>query len=303
VTRVGISQGSQAKLRNAAEADPVVFEAVLSGRDFSKLSSFILDQCGIRLPLSKKQMLEGRLRRRLRTLGFNSFDRYMEYLLGPEGEKNAEFIHLIDEVTTNKTDFFRESKHFELLTKSVLPELIDTHGLGVRTKLNVWSAGCSTGEEPYTIAMVLSEFAETVPAYHFSVLATDISTKVLEKAAKAIYESAQVEVIPMQLKKKYLLKSKERNRNLVRVTPALRALVRFQRLNLLERAFAIGQPMGVVFCRNVLIYFDRATQEAVLKNICRYMTTGGYLFTGHSETLHNMDLPLEQCDSTVYRRL
>jgi chemotaxis protein methyltransferase CheR len=104
------------------------------------------------------------------------------------------------------------------------------------------------------------------------------------------------------LKKKYLLKSKDRSRNLVRVVPRLRALVRFQRLNLLDKAFEISQRMGVVFCRNVLIYFDRATQEAVLRHICQYMIAGGYLFTGHSETLHNMDLPLEQCNSTVYRR-
>jgi chemotaxis protein methyltransferase CheR len=289
-------------LRNTTETDAVVFDAVLSNRDFSDLSRFILDQCGIKIPPGKKQMLEGRLRKRLRILGFSSFDRYLEYLSGPEGRKNAEFINMIDEVTTNKTDFFRESQHFKLLTESVLPELIDRHGLGVRTKLNVWSAGCSTGEEPYTLAMVLSEFAQKVPAFDFSILATDISTKVLEKADKGIYESSQIDVIPMQLRKKYLLKSKDKSRNQVRVAPGLRALVRFQRLNLLDRAFTISQHMGVIFCRNVLIYFDRPTQEAVLRHICRYLTEGGYLFTGHSESLHNMDLPLEQCDSTVYRR-
>jgi chemotaxis protein methyltransferase CheR len=238
----------------------------------------------------------------LRTLGFSSFESYLEYLFGQEGANNAEVIHLIDEVTTNKTDFFRESKHFDFLTRSVLPELIDRHGLGVRTKLNVWSAGCSTGEEPYTLAMVLSEFAQSVPAFDFSILATDISTKVLEKAAKGIYESAQAEAIPILLRKKYLLKSKDRSLNLVRVAPGLRALVKFQRLNFLDKAFGITQRMGVVFCRNVLIYFDRPTQEAVLRRICQYMISGGYLFTGHSETLHNMDLPLDQCDPTVYRR-
>jgi chemotaxis protein methyltransferase CheR len=301
--RHGNSQGSPAMQTNIAEMDAaVVFDAVLSNRDFSNLSRFILAQCGIRIPPSKKQMLEGRLRRRLRILGFSSFERYLEYLLGPEGEENAEYIHLIDEVTTNKTDFFRENKHFTFLTRSVLPELIDAHGLGVRKTLNVWSAGCSTGEEPYTLAIVLSEFAQQVPAFNFAILATDISTKVLEKAGKGIYESAQIDVIPMPLRKKYLLKSKDRSRNLVRVAPGLRARVRFQRLNLLDRAFAISQRMGVVFCRNVLIYFDRATQEAVLRKICQYLTSGGYLFTGHSETLHNMDLPLEQCNATVYRK-
>ena len=289
-------------LRNKAETDVVVFDAALSDRDFSDLSRFIHAQCGIKVPPSKKIMLEGRLRRRLRILGFSSFERYLEYLFGPEGAKNSECIHLIDEVTTNKTDFFRESKHFDFLAQSVLPELIDRYGLGVRTKLNVWSAGCSTGEEPYTLAIVLSEFAQSVPGFDFSILATDISTKVLEKAADGIYESAQIEVIPLHLRKRYLLRSKDRSRDLVRVVPWLRTLVRFQRLNFLDNVFAISQRMGVVFCRNVLIYFDRATQEAVLRRICGYMISGGYLFTGHSETLHNMDLPLEQRNSTVYRR-
>jgi chemotaxis protein methyltransferase CheR len=288
---------------NTAGKDAVVFDAVLSGRDFSKLSKFIHAHCGIKVPPSKKQMLEGRLRRRLRTLGFNSFDTYLDYLFGQAGAKNAEFIHLIDEVTTNKTDFFRESKHFTFLTQKVLPELIQKHGLGVRKRLHVWSAGCSTGEEPYTLAMVLSQFAQSVPSFDFSILATDISTKVLEKAAKGIYESSQIDVIPMQYKKNYLMRSKDRSSTLVRVAPGLRAMVKFQRLNFLDSSFAITQRMGVVFCRNVLIYFDRATQQAVLRHICQYMVSGGYLFTGHSETLHNMDLPLDQCNATVYRRL
>jgi len=289
-------------LRNKAEADAFVFEAVLSDRDFCDLSKFIRAQCGIKVPPSKKLMLEGRLRRRLRTLGFSSFELYLKYLFSQEGAKNSEYIHLINEVTTNKTDFFREGKHFDFLTQYVLPELVDRYGLGVRTKLNVWSAGCSTGEEAYTLAMVLSEFAESVPAFDFSILATDISTKVLAKAADGIYEAAQIEVIPLLLRKKYLLKSKDKSRGLVRVAPSLRTLVRFQRLNFLDNAFAINQRMAVVFCRNVLIYFERTAQEAVLRRICRHMISGGYLFTGHSETLHNMDLPLDHCKSTVYRR-
>jgi chemotaxis protein methyltransferase CheR len=287
---------------NTAEADAVVFDTVLSSRDFANLSRFILDQCGIKMPPSKKQMLEGRLRKRLRVLGFNSFERYLEYLFGPEGKEKAEFVYMIDEVTTNKTDFFRENQHFNFLTKVALPELIEQYGMGVRSTLNVWSAGCSTGEEPYTLAMVLSEFAQKVPAFDFSIVATDISTKVLEKAGRGIYESSHIEPVPMPLRKKYLLKSKDQSRNLVRITPGVRSLVRFQRLNLLDKVFNVNKRMAVVFCRNVLIYFDRKTQESVLRHICQHLLEGGYLFTGHSETLHNMDLPLEQRNSTVYRR-
>ena len=142
---------------------------------FRRLSEFIHASCGIKLPPAKKTMLEGRLRKRLRALGMTSFDRYCEYLFSSQGLR-SEYIHMIDAVTTNKTDFFREPDHFDYLSQSVLPELVGLHGLGVRKTLNVWSAGCSTGEEPYTLAMVLSEFAEECPGFHFSILATDIST-------------------------------------------------------------------------------------------------------------------------------
>ncbi|MFZ2448099.1 MAG: protein-glutamate O-methyltransferase [Syntrophobacteraceae bacterium] len=289
-------------MHKKAIVDVNVFSAVLSNKDFSELAGFIRAQCGIKIPPSKKQMLEGRLRKRLRALGIDSFERYLSYLFGPEGARTSEYVHLIDEVTTNKTDFFREKSHFDLLTQSVLPDLGERFDLGVRTRLNVWSAGCSTGEEPYTLAMVLSEYALAVPNFKFSVLATDISMKVLEKAVKGIYESDRAEAIPMPLRKRYLLRSKDRGGNLVRIAPELRSRVSFMRLNFLEDSFHGAQRMGVIFCRNVLIYFDRPTQEMVLRKLCGRLTDGGYLFTGHSETLHSMDLPLDQVASTVYRK-
>ena len=209
---------------------------------------------------------------------------------------------MIDVVTTNKTDFFREPDHFDYLSERVLPELVLSHGVGVRKKLNVWSAACSTGEEPYTLAMVLSEFAEGCPGFYFSILATDISTAVLEKARSGIYDHDRVIPIPMVLRKKYLLKSKEKVKGLVRIVPALRNSVRFERLNFLDEEYGIDEPMAIVFCRNVLIYFDRSTQEKLVNRLSQQLISGGYLFVGHSESLHGMDLPLVQTATSIYRK-
>jgi chemotaxis protein methyltransferase CheR len=274
----------------------------MSDGQFARLSEYIRTACGIKLPPAKKTMLEGRLRKRLHALGIESFDRYCEHLFSSHGSE-SEYIHMIDVVTTNKTDFFREPDHFDYLSETVLPELVSAHGPGVRNRLIVWSAGCSTGEEPYTLAMVLSEFAEQCPGFRFSILATDISTAVLEKAKSGIYEHEKVAPIPMMFRKKYLLKSKDRDKGLVRIAPELRAAVRFERLNFMEEDYEIAESIGVVFCRNVIIYFDRLTQEQFLKRISQYLMPGGYLFVGHSESLHSMDLPLVQTATTVYRKL
>ncbi len=273
----------------------------MSEKDFSRLSTFIHTEYGIKLPPAKKIMLEARLQKRLRALSLRSFHDYIEYVFSSEGTRQ-ELIQLIDLVTTNKTDFFREPAHFEYLVNSALPDLINRKQAGARTVLKVWSAGCSTGEEPYTLAIVLNEFAEKNAGFHFSILATDISTRVLEKARTAIYEVEKVEPVPLNLKKKYLMKSKERDKNLVRVKPYLRGLIRFQRLNLVDSHYSMLEPMEIVFFRNVIIYFDRPTQEAIINRICKYLKSGGYIFMGHSETLFSMNVPLEQEKPTIYRR-
>ena len=279
--------------------DDGIFSVRMSDKEFVRLSEFIEASCGIELPQAKKTMLEGRLRKRLRALGIESFERYCEFLFSPGGSQ-SEYIHMIDAVTTNKTDFFREPDHFDYLFERILPELAPLYGFG--KKLNVWSAACSTGEEPYTLAMVLSEFAESCPGVGFSILATDISSAVLEKAKSGIYEHARVSPIPMALRKKYLLKSKKEDKGLVRVVPQLRNSVRFERLNFMEEEYGINEPMAIVFCRNVLIYFDRSTQEKLLKRLSQHLVSGGYLFVGHSENLRGMDLPLAQEDASIFRK-
>lgn len=276
---------------------------VMSTGDFNRLSSFISSRCGIKLPPQKKTMLEGRLRKRLRSLGLDSFTDYCEYLFS-QGGLQDECVHMVDMVTTNKTDFFREPQHFHFLTQKALPVLTQELGWGLgENRLKVWSAGCATGEEPYTLAMFLSEFSSTSAGFNFAILATDISTRALDKARLAIYEHEAVEPVPLPWRKKYLLRSKQRSRDLVRIAPELRALVHFRSLNFMDDNYRLREPQEVILCRNVMIYFDRPTQLAVLQRLCRHLRQGGYLFIGHSETLHGLDLPLVQCAPTIYRKI
>ncbi len=271
----------------------------MTDSEFNRFGEFIHKQCGIKMPLSKKTMLQTRLHKRLRLLRHTSYADYADYVFSPKGTEE-ELYHMIDAVTTNKTDFFREPKHFDFLRTHVLTA---SRKDGARTPaghMKFWSAGCSTGEEPYTLAMVLAEHAQSNPSFHFSILGTDISTKVLHQAAQAVYPHEKIEPVPLQMRKKYLLKSKDKP--LVRICPQLRARVTFARQNFMDAHYAVKDIMNVVFCRNVIIYFDRETQEAILGRICRHLAPGGYLFMGHSETLSGMALPLQLLSSSIYRK-
>ncbi len=280
-----------------------MFYSDLSEQNFEKLSKIIHDTWGVKMPPSKKGMLQTRLAKRLRSLNFDTFDQYCQYLFSPEGARNEQ-IHLIDVVTTNKTDFFREPESFNYLVQKILPELVIDHGIGLRKKLMVWSAGCSTGEEPYTLAMVLSEFAHRCPgfAFDYSILATDISISVLEKAKAAIYKQELTEPIPPDMKRKYLLQSKDRSKKLARVVPELRAQVQFRCLNLMDE-FKMREWMDIIFCRNVIIYFERDTQAELFLRFCEKLAPGGYLFLGHSESLNGLSLPLTPVVPTIYRKI
>ncbi|HRR68273.1 MAG TPA: protein-glutamate O-methyltransferase [Desulfomonilia bacterium] len=284
------------------ENGSVFLRAGLSQELFSRLSDFIYRESGIKMPLTKKTMLEARLQKRLRSMGLTSYDEYCSYLFSPEGIAN-ELVHMIDVVTTNKTDFFREAQHFEYLIEHVLPSLVQSRGAGIRRPFMAWSAACSSGEEPYTLAMVLDQFSRRARGFTFQVLGTDISTRVLETARDGIYHEERIEQIPLELRSSYFMKSRDRSRKLVRVVPELRAHVKFRRLNFMEDDFGMREKMDVVFCRNVLIYFDRPTQEAVINRICGHLHSGGYLFTGHSETINGMKVPLTPVANTVSRRI
>jgi chemotaxis protein methyltransferase CheR len=271
----------------------------LSNADFSRLRDLIYREAGINLSADKKIMLETRLRRRLRSLDLPTCGQYCEYAFAP-ANREQELTHLIDAVTTNKTDFFREAGHFAYLTTKALPALAVRHG-AARTSL-AWSAGCSSGEEPYTLAMVLNEYAEATPGFRFKVLATDICTTVLKKASMGVFKSDLTQPVPSDLFRKYFMRSRDPSSDVVRVVPELRAQVEFRRLNFMDSDFGLSEAPEIIFCRNVIIYFDRGTQVSLLRKLVGHLAPGGYFFAGHSESLQGMDLPLVPAGPSVYRK-
>ena len=273
----------------------------ISAHDYARLCSLIHAESGINLGAEKKTMLEIRIKRRLKALDLASYRAYCEYLFGQRGMRE-EIGHLIDVVSTNKTDFFREPRHFDFFVQTALPEWITARGAASRPFL-VWSAGCSTGEEPYTLGIVLSEYAQAHPGFRFRVLASDISTIVLEKAVRGVYPEESTKSIPQALKRKYFLRSRDSSMPRVRIAPELRALIEFRRLNFMDADYEIGDPIDAIFCRNVIIYFDRPTQERILARLCKHLLPGGYLFVGHAETLHTMKLPLAPVAPSLYKRV
>jgi chemotaxis protein methyltransferase CheR len=270
----------------------------LSSRNFDILSRYIYDYSGIKMPIGKKTMLEGRLRRRLRFVGIDGLNQYCEYLFN-DGGIESEAIHLIDVVTTNKTDFFREPTHFDHLTSKALPDLV---AKGHR-RLRVWSSACSIGAEPYTLAMVIEDFVQAKGGPDYSILATDLSTDVLRVAKRGIFSEAMIEPVDRERRKRYVMEPRDPSRGEVRIHPKLRAKVGFARLNLMDASYGVGDPMQVIFCRNVLIYFDKKTQEKVLSRLCDKLVPGGYLYVGHSETITGLALPVRQVANTVFQKV
>jgi chemotaxis protein methyltransferase CheR len=279
-----------------------IYKAVMTPEDFKRLSSFIYKEYGIKMPEVKKTMLQSRLHKRLRELNMTSYKDYVEYLFSKEGQQ-SEVIHMIDMVSTNKTDFFREPVHFDFLHSDILPELL--MGESPTRFVKIWSAGCSSGEEPYTICMSLNEYAQLNPliSFDFSVLATDISTRMLKTAIEAIYKANRVDMLPINLKKRYLLKSKDQSNPSVRIIPEIRRKITFQRLNFMDSYYQVPEHFDVIFCRNVLIYFDRDTQEKVINKLCSKLKPNGFFFLGHSESITNFDVPLKQLRPTIFRKI
>lgn len=267
---------------------------------FTRLSDFIYSQYGIKMPPAKKVMLQSRLQRRLKELKMTNYEQYCDFVFSKEGEA-MELVHMIDVVTTNKTDFFREPTHFDFLNQTVLPEFIaNRKNPGT---LKIWSAGCSSGEEVYTLAIVISDFIEKHRKFDFSILGTDISTRILQKAVDAVYSDERVVNIPLETKRKYFLRSKDRQKPTVRVIAELRKKTWYQRLNFMDAKYPIHDVFDIIFCRNVLIYFDRATQQKVINELCKHLKTGGYFFLGHSESITGMQVPLVQLKPTIFMKV
>ena len=274
------------------------FRAELSQSDFKVFSDYIYNEFGIKMPDIKRVMLQGRLLKRIRELKMNSYTEYKEYFFSEEGQKN-ELYNFLSVVTTNKTDFFREPVHFDFLSKEILPQYVSEG----KRKIKIWSAACSSGEEPYTISIVLNEFLEHNSGFTFSILGTDISSNVLNRAMMGVYAEKTVDVIPLHLKRKYFLRSKDRHNPTVRVIPQLQKNISLKYLNLMDSVYDITDMYDVIFCRNVLIYFDHETQEKVINKLCRHLIPGGYLFIGHSESVANMNEPLQSVKPTIFKKI
>ena len=269
----------------------------LQTRDFDRISVYVYKECGIRLPPAKMTMIEGRLRRRVRATGLSSLSAYCSWLFdGDHLEEERE--HLLNAVTTNKTDFFREPKHFDYLMGTVLPQLRDEG----KRRLRVWSAACSTGAEPYTLAMLLDAYAHDKGGPDFGILATDLDSEVLRTARRGIYPAAMLDPVPTSLRNRYAMKASDPKRGEMRIVPALRSAIGFAQMNLMDARYPVGDPMDIIFCRNVLIYFDKPTQEKVVRRLTDCLRPGGWLFLGHSESITGFDLPVTTVANCGFQR-
>jgi chemotaxis protein methyltransferase CheR len=269
----------------------------LSDWEFNRLAALIEDYSGIKMPATKRTMLEGRLRRRMRANAIATLDDYCAFLFDRNG-LDSEFVHLINAVTTNKTDFFREPAHFRFLETTGLPELARAG----RPTIKAWSAACSIGAEAYTLAMVLEENLRAGSRQDYSILCTDLSTDVLQQAISGKFDESMIEPISLELRQRYVMRSKTAGAGQVRMAAALRSKLIFARLNLMDQSYPVPTDMDVIFCRNILIYFDKPTQAKVLRRLCAHLRHGGYLFLGHSESTSGIDLPVTQVSNTVFQR-
>ncbi len=268
----------------------------ISNKDFERLSSFIYRTFGIRISEKKHYLLQNRLIKRLKELNFNNFTDYTNYVLsGKDG--GDEVFKMMDVVSTNKTDFFREKSHFDFLSEKALK---DFQGESIRA----WSAGCSTGQEAYSLCMILEEFSRKGIIRDYMVYGNDISTRVIEKARLAIFPFKEATAIPLEYRKRYLLKSKDQTIPRVRIISKLREKSRFLWMNLADEIYNMPRDFQFILCRNTLIYFDRESQQKVISHLIQHLLPGGYLFVGHSESLINMEIDdLQLIHPTIYQKI
>lgn len=280
-----------------------MFYLNLSDPEFQQLSKQIKDVCGMRIPMDKKALLESQLNKRLRVLGLSQFGEYHK-IISKGGVAQDELQNLIHLVTIHYTEFFRRPEAFDYLAEKVLPTLIAEHDTSSARNIIAWSAASSTGEEAYSMAMVMDHFNENTSGtkFKFNILATDISSKVLEAVKIGIFPSDQCQKIPLEFREKYLSHCQDGTDQMMQIAPHIRELVHVRWINLVK-IFDIKPKAGIIFFRNALIYFDRETQERILHRICDQLEPGGYLFMGHAESLSHFTLPIKQVAPLIYRKL
>ena len=285
----------QSTAQKAVNADDASREYEMTDADFRFIAKVLFDEAGIALAESKGPLVYSRLAKRLRKLGIESFKKYCAYLDTPEGKQERQ--HLLSALTTNVTHFFREPHHFDTLKSEVLPSLIERARQGERVR--IWSAGCSNGQEPYSIAALLLSLMPDAADYDLKILATDIDPKILEQARAGVYSDKIADALPNEYKKVYL--KQDAVDKSWRVTPEVRRLISFKELNLV-RPWPVKGPFDVIFCRNVVIYFDQATQEPLWEKFASVLGPKAWLFIGHSERVAGPALDLfETVGVTTYR--
>lgn len=256
----------------------------------------IYQRCGIRLHNGKQHLIKARLGKRMRYHGMESLSEYCEYLQQSADEE--EITQVVDALTTNFTNFLREEDHFKFLVQHALPSL---HSNGDR-RIRIWSAACSTGEEPYSIGLYLSEYYPTVAGWDWRILATDISTKVLSKARLAIYPAERLSCLPREWLQRYFQKGQKSWEGHYRVKSVITGRVQFEQINLLG-PISFSQAFSVIFCRNVMIYFDRPSQTHLVNQLSRYLVPGGFLMVGHAESLTGLSVSLKCLKPSIYQKL
>src|SRR5258708_1869489 len=286
---------------HAAAAQPREMNdcSTLAPMVFSKFQQLIYQEAGIWLATHKHALLTGRLARRLRLFGLKNMQEYYQLVTQPD--QQHERAVMIDCITTNETHFFRESRHFDYLERQVFPKWKQEAAAGERPmQLRIWSAGCSTGEEPYSLAMLLLKHFPEAKGWDLEVLATDISTRVLEKARAAVFPIEKAKQIPAEHLRAYMLKGRGEHKGMMKVSPELHRVVRFARVNLHADSYPILGSFDLIFCRNVLIYFDQVSKVKVIGGILRHLSPSGLFFVGHSEHLGAIAPNLKTIAPTIH---
>ncbi|MBL1261612.1 MAG: protein-glutamate O-methyltransferase CheR [Thiotrichaceae bacterium] len=265
-------------------------------KDFKKVRTLVKSHTGISLSNAKKDMVYSRLSRRLRALKIDHFSDYCSLVEGGDGD---ELIKFTNAITTNLTAFFREDHHFQHLAKTLIPALTKSNS---DKRIRIWSAGCSTGEEPYSLAIAMKEAIPSVDSWDVKILATDLDSDVLNTAKNGVYKSDRIDSLSSGRKKKWFLKGKGDNAGTVRVRPELQDLITFKQLNLL-REWPTKGPFDFIFCRNVVIYFDKETQKALFNRYANVLKNDAHLFIGHSESLFKVSDRFSLLGQTIYKKI